>query len=185
MKDKDIEQLINKYLEGETSPDEEQELALELQRPDIPQEWKAIRLMLGELTLGEAEYDRIKTLSNSPSMGRTLFKPLAIEGEATGVFRVATECGYGPTKGSESPFATVVGERVFFFLKCITSMAAVLLVGLFLYQHLPTENTNEVPHYYTSDFSAGSTLRNVYTGRRHQEKHLSYTQFKTMLYENK
>ena len=25
---------------------------------------------------------------------------------ATGVFRVATECGYGPTKGSESPFAT-------------------------------------------------------------------------------
>ncbi len=25
---------------------------------------------------------------------------------ATGVFRVATECGYGPTKGSESPLAT-------------------------------------------------------------------------------
>ena len=64
-------------------------------------------------------------------------------------------------------------------------MAAVLLVGLFLYQHLPSENTNEVPHYYTSDFSAGNTLRNVYTGRRHQENHLSYTQFKTMLYENK
>ena len=26
---------------------------------------------------------------------------------ATGVFRAATECGCGPTKGSESPFATV------------------------------------------------------------------------------
>ena len=160
MKDQDIERLINKYLEGETSPEEEQLLALELQRPDTPKEWQAIRLMLGELTLGEAEYDRIQTLSNSPSMGRTLFKPLAIEGEGN-------------------------GERVFFFLKFITSMAAVLLVGLFLYQQLPTDNTNEVPHYYTSNLTAGSTLRNVYTGRQHQEKHLSYTQFKTMLYENK
>jgi hypothetical protein len=144
MKDKDIEQLINKYLEGETSPEEEQELALELQRPDIPQEWKAIRLMLGELTLGEAEYDAILKLNTPLHRGR----------------------GWG-------------------WVCSITSMAAVLLVGLFLYQHLPTENTNEVPHYYTSDFSAGSTLRNVYTGRQHQEKHLSYTQFKTMLYENK
>ena len=26
--------------------------------------------------------------------------------KATGVFRAATECGCGPTKGSESPFAT-------------------------------------------------------------------------------
>ena len=144
MKDKDIEQLINKYLEGETSPDEEQELALELQRPDIPQEWKAIRLMLGELTLGEAEYDAILKLNTPLHRGR----------------------GWG-------------------WVCSITSMAAVLLVGLFLYQHLPTENKNEVPLYYTSDFSAGNTLRNVYTGRRHQENHLSYTQFKTMLYENK
>ena len=144
MKDKDIEQLINKYLEGVTSSEEEQELALELQRPDIPQEWKAIRLMLGELTLGEAEYDAILKLNTPLHRGR----------------------GWG-------------------WVCSITSMAAVLLVGLFLYQQLPTDNTNEVPHYYTSDFSAGSTLRNVYTGHRHQEKHLSYTQFKTMLYENK
>ncbi len=144
MKDKDIEQLINKYLEGVTSSEEEQELALELQRPDIPQEWKAIRLMLGELTLGEAEYDAILKLNTPLHRGR----------------------GWG-------------------WVCSITSIAAVLLVGLFLYQQLPTDNTNEVPHYYTSDFSAGSTLRNVYTGRQHQEKHLSYTQFKTMLYENK
>ena len=144
MKDKDIEQLINKYLEGVTSSEEEQELALELQRPDIPQEWKAIRLMLGELTLCEPEYDAILKLNSPLHRGR----------------------GWG-------------------WVCSITSMAAVLLVGLFLYQHLPTENTNEVPHYYTSNLTAGSTLRNVYTGRRHQEKHLSYTQFKTMLYENK
>jgi len=40
---------------------------------------------------------------------KTLWKgeipPLPIEG-ATGVFRETTECGFDPTKGSESPFAT-------------------------------------------------------------------------------
>lgn len=151
MKDKDIEQLINKYLEGETSPAEEQKLALELQRPDIPEEWQAIRLMLGELTLGEAEYDKIRTLSPLPLYGESL-APL------------------------ERKFVIV--------LRYISSMAAVLLVGLFLYQHTPNGNVNEVPHYYTSNFAAGSTLKNVYTSRQHQEKILSYTRFKTMLYEN-
>lgn len=152
MKNKDIEQLINKYLEGETSPAEEQKLALELQRPDIPEEWQAIRLMLGELTLGEAEYDKIRTLSPLPLYGESL-APL------------------------ERKFVIV--------LRYISSMAAVLLVGLFLYQHTPNGNVNEVPHYYTSNFAAGSTLKNVYTSRQHQEKILSYTQFKTMLYENR
>ena len=59
MTNKDIGQLINKYLDGETSPVEECQLARELQRTDIPEEWQAVRLMLGELTLGEAEYDAI------------------------------------------------------------------------------------------------------------------------------
>jgi hypothetical protein len=152
MKNKDIEQLINKYLEGETSPAEEQKLALELQRPDIPEEWQAIRLMLGELTLGEAEYDKIRTLSPLPLYGESL-APL------------------------ERKFVIV--------LRYISSMAAVLLVGLFLYQHTPNGNVNEVPHYYTSNLSAGCTLKNVYQKRQHQEKTLSYTRFKTMLYENK
>ena len=53
------QQLINKYLEGETSPEEERLLALALQGDDMPEEWQAIRLMLGELTIGEAEYDNI------------------------------------------------------------------------------------------------------------------------------
>ena len=152
MKNKDIEQLINKYLEGETSPAEEQKLALELQRPDIPEDWQVIRLMLGELTLGEAEYDKIRTLSPLPHYGES-FAPL------------------------EKKFVIA--------LRYISSMAAVLLVGLFLYQHTPNGNVNEVPHYYTSNFAAGSTLKNVYTSRQHQEKILSYTRFKTMLYENK
>jgi len=59
MTNKEIQQLINKYLEGETSPEEERLLALELQGDDMPEEWQAIRLMLGELTMGEAEYDNI------------------------------------------------------------------------------------------------------------------------------
>ena len=146
MKAKDIEQLINKYLEGETSPAEEQKLALELQRPDIPEEWQAIRLMLGELTLGEAEYHSLLAKKSLPFGG-------------------GLERGRG-------------------WVSAISSMAAVLLVGLFLYQHIPNGNVNEVPHYYTSNLSAGSTLRNVYTSRQHKEKILSYTQFKTMLYEN-
>ena len=33
------------------------------------------------------------------------YAPLALR--ATGAFRVVTECHYGPTKGSESPLATV------------------------------------------------------------------------------
>ena len=59
MTNKEIQQLINKYLEGETSPEEERLLALELQGDDQSEEWQAIRLMLGELTIGEAEYDSI------------------------------------------------------------------------------------------------------------------------------
>ena len=59
MTNKEIQQLINKYLEGETSPEEERLLALALQGDDMPEEWKTIRLMLGELTMGEAEYDAI------------------------------------------------------------------------------------------------------------------------------
>lgn len=59
MTDKNIQKLIDKYLEGETSPKEERQLAQELLRPNIPEEWQAIRLMLGEITMGEAAYDSI------------------------------------------------------------------------------------------------------------------------------
>ena len=59
MTNEKIQQLINRYLEGETSPEEERQLALELQGDNLPEEWQAIRLMLGELTIGEAEYDSI------------------------------------------------------------------------------------------------------------------------------
>ncbi len=60
MTNKDIQHLIDKYLAGETSPAEELQLASELQHCDnMPDEWQAVSMMLGELTHGEAEYDRI------------------------------------------------------------------------------------------------------------------------------
>ena len=59
MTNKEIQHLLNKYLEGETSPEEERQLVLALQGDDMPEEWQAIRQMLGELTIGEAEYDAI------------------------------------------------------------------------------------------------------------------------------
>jgi len=59
MTNKDIQKLIDKYLDGETTPTEERQLARELQRDDLPEEWKAIRLMLGELAMGEVAYDQI------------------------------------------------------------------------------------------------------------------------------
>ena len=60
MTDKDIQQLTDRYLAGETTPAEERRLALALrQRGELSEEWQAVSLMLGELTAGEAEYDTI------------------------------------------------------------------------------------------------------------------------------
>lgn len=55
-----IQQLIDRYMAGETSPTDERELArlLEAQH-DLPADWAAVRAMLGELTLGELCFDRI------------------------------------------------------------------------------------------------------------------------------
>ena len=53
----EVNKLIDKYLEGDTTPEEELQLAKEVNRKDAPAEWKAISAMLGQLTLDEAEYD--------------------------------------------------------------------------------------------------------------------------------
>lgn len=65
MKTEEVNKLIDKYLEGLTSAQEEKRLALELQREDAPEEWKAISMMLGELTLGEALYDQTQEQRSS------------------------------------------------------------------------------------------------------------------------
>jgi hypothetical protein len=60
MTNKDIQTLIDKYLAGLTSPQEELQLASALQQQvQLPAEWQVVSLMLGELTQGEAEYDAI------------------------------------------------------------------------------------------------------------------------------
>ena len=59
MSHEDIELLITKYFDGETSNDEEKHLSLALMRNDIPKEWKIIAAMIGELTRDESLFDKI------------------------------------------------------------------------------------------------------------------------------
>ena len=148
MTNKDIQNLIDKYLADETSPAEEQKLALELQQcQDLPEDWQAVSMMLGELTLGEAEYDAIMV------------------------------------QRKEKPSALIIALRV------VSSVAAIWLVGLFFYQQTISSDSslqsNEVPHYYTSQLSTGSTLKDVYTSRQTKDQLISYTQLRKMIYENK
>ena len=148
MTNKDIQNLIDKYLAGETSPAEERQLTLTLhQHQELPEEWQAVSLMLGELTLGEAEYDTI--------MAQRHHKP----------------------------------STIIIALRIISSIAAAWLIGLFLYQQAtvsePLIQSNEVPHYYTSHLSTGSTLKDVYTSRQTKHQFISYTQLRKMIYENK
>lgn len=74
MRQQDVERLIAKYLDGQTSPEEEKWLALALDSAighgDAPQEWRAVAQMLGELTLGEALYDKILAERRRRKIGR-------------------------------------------------------------------------------------------------------------------
>ena len=56
---KDTEALIQKYLNGETTTEEERLLAIEVSRGDVPDDWKVIAEMLGCLTVDEALFDQI------------------------------------------------------------------------------------------------------------------------------
>lgn len=55
----ETELLIKKYLNGETTADEERLLALEVSREGVPDDWKIIAEMLGELTIDEALFDQM------------------------------------------------------------------------------------------------------------------------------
>lgn len=55
----ETELLIKKYLNGETTAEEERQLALEVSREDVPEDWKIIAGMLGELTVDEALFDQM------------------------------------------------------------------------------------------------------------------------------
>ena len=57
MNKNEIQRLIDRYLNGVTTPEDEKLLARALLGGNIPDEWKVVRIMLGELAMGEAEYD--------------------------------------------------------------------------------------------------------------------------------
>ena len=152
MTNKEIQQLINKYLEGETSPEEERQLALELQGDNQPEEWQAIRLMLGELTIGEAEYDSIMEQRKEKQ---------------------------------RKPSALLVAIRT------ISSIAAIYLVGLFLWLQQTPELKTETAYNPgkptpQASYCTEGTPREIlmcYMEKRKAQPHY-YQQFKKMTYEN-
>lgn len=156
MNNKDIQQLIDRYLEGENSPEEERLLAQELQRDNLPEDWQAIRLMLGELAMGEAEYDAIMAQRSTRSS------------------------------------ALLVAIRI------ISSMAAVYLVGLFLWLQTAPTNKTEVAYNIinkvekqqpapTPSYCTEGTPREIlmcYLEHRQAQPN-TYSQLKQKRYENK
>lgn len=84
--------------------------------------------------------------------------------------------------------ATSLTYRFLTLLRVVSSIAAIWLVGLFLYVNKPvsvTQRKMDVVHYYTNTLPTGSTLKDVYTSRRQQDKLVSYTQLRTKYYEEK
>ena len=71
-----IQHLIDRYLDGETTPEEENQLSQVLRSvcddsiATLPPNWQAILLMLDPLVLGEAEYDSI--MKNCQPKARTV-----------------------------------------------------------------------------------------------------------------
>ncbi|MBQ8046579.1 MAG: hypothetical protein IJ196_01460 [Prevotella sp.] len=109
MKNDEIQRLIDRYLNAETSLEEEKRLASLLLADDLPREWQAIKLMLGDLTMGEAEYDAI--LSQRKTAGRkhrwwaAAASLLVLCGIATATLHRLATAPSGP------PSASVVGAK--------------------------------------------------------------------------
>ena len=70
-------------------------------------------------------------------------------------------------------------------LRIITSAAAILLIGLFIYVNQPIQMTPESANTHRTYVPQGNTLENLYTRslQKSQSNLISYTQFKQMLYE--
>lgn len=67
----ETEQLIERYLAGETTPEEERQLALEVSQPDAPEDWRIIAEMLGTLTTDEALYDQMMEARHAATKMKT------------------------------------------------------------------------------------------------------------------
>ena len=73
-------------------------------------------------------------------------------------------------------------SRIIIALRAVSTIAAVWLIGLFLYLHRPT---NEVLPNNIAYKSCSNTLKEIYAHQKTRKQTLSYTQFKKMLYEKK
>ncbi len=89
-----------------------------------------------------------------------------------------------PDREEHLPQKASKQQVVLVALRTITSVAAMLLIGLFIYVNQPVKTEAQNAYAYTTDFPHSSTLENMYT--RHlqasQPKTISYTQIKRMLY---
>ncbi|MBQ6964707.1 MAG: hypothetical protein IJP82_03325 [Bacteroidaceae bacterium] len=76
------------------------------------------------------------------------------------------------------------GQALLVALRTVTSAAAVLLIGLFIYVNQSVKTEVQSTYAYTTDFPRSSTLENMYTRylQASQPKPISYTQIKRMLY---
>ena len=83
-----------------------------------------------------------------------------------------------------------VGDGALLIIRTVLSIAALWLIGLFIYTTSDTPAHQLCEHqglpYYTYSVSSGSTLKDVYTSRQRKENlTFSYTQLRSKLYENK
>lgn len=103
MTTKAINQLIDKYMEGKTSPEEERQLAIEVNHPDAPEEWKVVAEMLGELTLGEALYDEEMAERKRVRIRRYIGWSVAAVAACLTLWFVLGKSGYLPSQQEMEP----------------------------------------------------------------------------------
>jgi hypothetical protein len=89
-----------------------------------------------------------------------------------------------PDREDNLPKKEAKQHAILVVLRTITSVAAILLIGLFVYVNQPVKTEAQNAYAYTTDFPHSSTLEIMYT--RHlqasQPKPISYTQIKRMCY---
>ena len=90
-----------------------------------------------------------------------------------------------PDREDDLPKKETKQHAILVVLRTITSAAAILLIGLFVYVNQPVKTEAQNAYAYTTDFPRSSTLEHLYTRslQKSQSKSISYTQFKQMLYE--
>ncbi|MBO7592390.1 MAG: hypothetical protein J6T00_03340 [Bacteroidaceae bacterium] len=89
-----------------------------------------------------------------------------------------------PDREDDLPKKETKQHAVLMVLRTITSAAAILLIGLFVYVNQPVKTEAQNAYAYTADFPHSSTLEQMYTRclQASQPKPISYTQIKRMLY---